>query len=99
MLYEVITLFRRTFFLLLIGANDSGARKFQSGNIGGNIRITSYNVCYTKLLRRIKSQASKSRREEIKGQLKQVETGIFAADMQVFSQNDGPVTILLEKEN
>ncbi|MCD8087764.1 MAG: D-tyrosyl-tRNA(Tyr) deacylase [Oscillospiraceae bacterium] len=26
----------------------------------------------------------------------QVETGIFGADMQVFSQNDGPVTILLD---
>ena len=27
---------------------------------------------------------------------KPVETGVFGADMQVFSQNDGPVTILLE---
>lgn len=27
-----------------------------------------------------------------------VETGIFAADMQVFSQNDGPVTIILDTE-
>lgn len=27
-----------------------------------------------------------------------VETGIFGADMQVFSQNDGPVTILLDTE-
>ena len=26
----------------------------------------------------------------------QVETGVFGADMQVFSQNDGPVTILLD---
>ena len=25
-----------------------------------------------------------------------VETGVFGADMQVFSQNDGPVTILLD---
>ena len=25
-----------------------------------------------------------------------VETGIFGADMQVYSQNDGPVTILLD---
>ena len=28
----------------------------------------------------------------------QVETGVFGADMQVFSQNDGPVTILLDTE-
>lgn len=27
-----------------------------------------------------------------------VDTGIFAADMQVFSQNDGPVTIILDTE-
>ena len=26
----------------------------------------------------------------------QVETGVFGADMQVFSQNDGPITILLD---
>ena len=25
-----------------------------------------------------------------------VETGVFGADMQVYSQNDGPVTILLD---
>ncbi len=29
----------------------------------------------------------------------QVETGEFGADMQVFSQNDGPVTILLDTED
>ena len=28
----------------------------------------------------------------------QVGTGVFGADMQVFSQNDGPVTILLDTE-
>ena len=28
-----------------------------------------------------------------------VETGTFGADMQVYSQNDGPVTILLDTEN
>ena len=27
-----------------------------------------------------------------------VETGVFGADMQVFSQNDGPVTILLDTD-
>lgn len=27
-----------------------------------------------------------------------VQTGVFGADMQVFSQNDGPVTILLDTE-
>lgn len=27
-----------------------------------------------------------------------VETGVFGADMQVFSQNDGPVTIILDTE-
>lgn len=27
-----------------------------------------------------------------------VETGIFAAEMQVFSQNDGPITIILDTE-
>lgn len=27
-----------------------------------------------------------------------VKTGVFAADMQVFSQNDGPVTILLDSK-
>ena len=29
---------------------------------------------------------------------KPVETGVFGADMQVFSQNDGPVTILFDTE-
>ena len=28
-----------------------------------------------------------------------VETGVFGADMQVFSQNDGPVTILLDTDD
>ncbi len=27
-----------------------------------------------------------------------VETGVFAAEMQVFSQNDGPITIILDTE-
>ena len=29
----------------------------------------------------------------------EVQTGVFGADMQVFSQNDGPVTILLDTED
>lgn len=36
--------------------------------------------------------------EELKKEIK-VETGIFGADMQVMLLNDGPVTIILEKEN
>lgn len=28
-----------------------------------------------------------------------VETGVFGADMQVFSQNDGPVTIIIDTDN
>ena len=28
----------------------------------------------------------------------EVETGVFGADMQVFSQNDGPVTLILDSE-
>ena len=30
--------------------------------------------------------------------IKKVETGIFAADMQVYIQNDGPVTIILDSD-
>lgn len=35
--------------------------------------------------------------EECKKQIKNVKTGIFGADMQVELVNDGPVTIILEK--
>lgn len=34
----------------------------------------------------------------VKAKYKKVATGKFAADMQVTLQNDGPVTIILEKE-
>ena len=36
--------------------------------------------------------------EECKKQIPNVQTGIFGADMQVSLVNDGPVTIILEKE-
>ncbi|MGYP000075651807 len=36
--------------------------------------------------------------EECKKQISNVQTGIFGADMQVSLVNDGPVTIILEKE-
>lgn len=36
--------------------------------------------------------------EECKKQIPNVQTGIFGADMQVSLINDGPVTIILEKE-
>ena len=36
--------------------------------------------------------------EECKKQVEIVETGVFGADMQVSLVNDGPVTIILEKE-
>ena len=36
--------------------------------------------------------------EECKKQIPNVQTGIFGADMQVSMVNDGPVTIILEKE-
>lgn len=36
--------------------------------------------------------------EECKQQISNVQTGIFGADMQVSLVNDGPVTIILEKE-
>ena len=37
--------------------------------------------------------------EECKKQIPNVQTGIFGADMQVSLVNDGPVTIILEKNN
>lgn len=37
--------------------------------------------------------------EKLKSKNIKVETGIFGADMQVNLTNDGPVTIILEKEN
>ena len=37
--------------------------------------------------------------EECKKQISNVQTGIFGADMQVSLVNDGPVTIILEKNN
>ena len=36
--------------------------------------------------------------EECKKQIPNIQTGIFGADMQVSLVNDGPVTIILEKE-
>lgn len=36
--------------------------------------------------------------EECRKQIAQVETGVFGADMQVSLVNDGPVTIVLEKD-
>lgn len=36
--------------------------------------------------------------EECKKQVSNVQTGVFGADMQVSLVNDGPVTIILEKE-
>ena len=35
--------------------------------------------------------------EKCKEQIKNVETGVFGADMQVSLINDGPVTIMLQK--
>ena len=37
--------------------------------------------------------------EKCKREVEKVETGIFGADMKVSLLNDGPVTIMLEKEN
>ena len=37
--------------------------------------------------------------EKCRKEVKNVETGIFGADMKVSLLNDGPVTIMLEKEN
>lgn len=37
--------------------------------------------------------------EECKKQVSNVQTGVFGADMQVSLVNDGPVTIILEKNN
>ena len=36
--------------------------------------------------------------KELRKKEKQTEQGVFGADMQVFSQNDGPVTIFLDSE-
>ncbi|MPN41538.1 D-aminoacyl-tRNA deacylase [bioreactor metagenome] len=36
--------------------------------------------------------------EAFKKEIKKVETGEFGADMQVYIQNDGPVTLLLESK-
>ena len=37
--------------------------------------------------------------EKCRKEVKNVETGIFGADMKVSLLNDGPVTIMLEKED
>jgi D-tyrosyl-tRNA(Tyr) deacylase len=36
--------------------------------------------------------------EEVKGQVKKVESGVFGAKMEVFLVNDGPVTFIIESK-
>lgn len=66
-------------------------------------QFTLYGDCrqrrpgFTKAARPDKAEALyKLCVEECRGMGFKVETGIFGADMQVYSQNDGPVTLILD---
>ena len=67
-------------------------------------RITSYNVCYTKLLRGFSSAALPEEADRLyrfyvdclRQRGMTVATGIFQAEMAVELVNDGPVTLLLD---
>ena len=76
------------------------------GSILSISQFTLYGDCkkgrrpsYIKALNGTKAiQLYEKFNQELKKYVKKVETGIFGADMQVSLINDGPVTILLEKE-
>ena len=72
----------------LYGDATKGRRPSYSRALGGNEAILLYDLFNRNLREKLKRINDVSR----------VEEGIFGADMKVLFTNDGPVTIILEKE-
>ena len=95
---------------LRVFEDDNGKMNLSLGQVNGELLIISqftlYGECIKSGNRPSFSDAAKPDTaiplyeyfiEECKKQVKNVQTGIFGADMKVSLLNDGPVTILIEK--
>lgn len=95
---------------LKLFANDEGRFSYSLGEVNGSILAVSQFTLFADVKKGKKPSWSKACEpklaeslydtfvDKLRDQDQDVETGIFGASMQVYSQNDGPVTIQLDSK-
>lgn len=90
--------------------DESGKMNYSLGEVNGELLLVSQFTLYGDCRKGkrpdfMKAQGGEAAEElynelvkAFKAEVKKVETGEFGADMQVYIQNDGPVTLLLESK-
>ncbi|MEG0773221.1 D-aminoacyl-tRNA deacylase [Clostridium sp.] len=90
--------------------DESGKMNYSLGEVNGELLLISQFTLYGDCRKGkrpdfMKAQGGEAAEElynelvkAFKAEVKKVETGEFGADMQVYIQNDGPVTLLLESK-
>jgi D-aminoacyl-tRNA deacylase len=90
--------------------DESGKMNYSLGEVNGELLLISQFTLYGDCRKGkrpdfMKAQGGEAAQElynelvkAFKAEVKKVETGEFGADMQVYIQNDGPVTLLLESK-